>query len=184
VEDQYRHNGRGVHVSPAGVGVSRKPGARAATKVVACPHNSRDRILVGVNNQVDHLEREYACGHIEAAHYAIGRQIEALFYRQAERWPSSWHLGHRSDPFVAKELGIIKGIDRARAKQLLIDKLERKVGTIGRRFLERMLLQGVSYADEAANRGWSRGVSGTKAVAKMLRSMLEDLSKTWNVIEA
>jgi len=157
---------------PASVHVRTRVGA------VIDPYDpdGKSRIAVRINRCVDVLEDERAHKRISEAAYREGRALMRLFEPATAMGSTNWAGTSRVDAWVAKELSVIRGIDRARAITALKGWLRHELGAIDANLVVRIVGEGKSYAEAAALQG-KAGDRGMRYIAARFRDALEALAE-------
>jgi hypothetical protein len=171
--DRYNRSGAyvpgsGLGTRPASVNVDLAPGA------VQDPYDPQARIAVSINRKVDLLEYERGRGLITVSQYEVGRQLQAVFERASgARVGGDWLGGVSTrDQTIAHELQILYAVVDAQLVKRLMRRVERAVGVVGARLLQKLLLGDETFASLAIARGMdSRG--GRTAMANRFRWLLE-----------
>ena len=162
------------------------PSANAFTAVVAVPDPTPDpygprdeRVIATVNRRVDILETERAAGRISDAAYRVGRIVQAVFERARGVGPRGlWNPGDRVNAAWQHEIAIVHAITDARRVRIYKERIRAALGMIDARLIERVLGDGLSYAECAALQG-KAGERGISYVATRFRDALEALADAW-----
>lgn len=183
-----RRRGRAQHVSLAKVTLGRDLDVEVVERRVDDPWPDPERsdplspppkIPAQVNRRVDILEQELGNRRIDEAQYRTGRIVQAVFERaQGRVGGGGWNAGDKVDAALAHELAVIHSIETAEKVEALMARIDRAIGTVGSRFLRRILVDRVSLEQYALERGKS-GERGKAQVAAHFRFLLEDLAEAW-----
>lgn len=151
---------------------------RVAIGAVQDPDNRNRRVLAAIATTVDVLEADLSRGHITEAAYAMGRTLQALWeHADGQRIGSAWRAeagGGAISPGAIDKRMLRLICDAERIKRFETDAAK-VIGTIGVRFLRRVLIGGRPYSDAAADEG-KAGDRGTAYVADRTRWMLQQLA--------
>lgn len=132
-----------------------------------------------INRRVDLLQQELSNKRIDDAQFRTGRIVQAVFEKaQGRVGGGGWDMGGSSDAWAAHELAVIRGLETAEQVRAIEAKIVRAVGVVGARMLRRLLVDGVSLSDYAAERG-KGSEHGRKMVAAQFRFLLEDVAEAW-----
>lgn len=137
------------------------------------------RIAVKVNTHTDLIENEYAHGRISTAAYRTARLVMGVFERShgLRRAAPTYEPKDRGDVAFGVEAQIVRGLDQAAEIQQWLVRIEKSVGRIGMRMLRRVLDDGASFKDIAAERGRGTSERAVSQTASQVRQLLEDLSE-------
>lgn len=147
---------------------------RTRVATVANPYGGKQASLV--NTRTDLLEIEHAAGRLSVAAYNEGRIAQAVLEQMSSCGGSSWDMESRGDGFVAKELKILAGVERARRCVMYVDGLQRAgLGRTDIRLLRNILGERKTFAQCAAME-LRFGDRGRRYIAERFRDALEELA--------
>jgi hypothetical protein len=137
--------------------------------------NGNERLLARVNRNVDILETERSHGHISEAEYRVGRELMRIFeFSSRPPSASNWRQSGRVDISVSQSNAVERHLEAAEKIKAQRERVVKAIGEAGYKFLERILRDGMTYAQVAAA---TRGDSDHKRrfIAQRFRMCLSDL---------
>lgn len=169
-------NGRGQSAAPA-----RNLNARTALVAIRDPDPSDEagfERLQATVRRGDVLEDELAADRITDAQYLVGREIQRAYERarRGPAGPSVWRLGTRVDSQDRDQE--VARWEANEALQAVRMQIKEAIGSSGVAFLERFLVDGITFARYAADRGLN-SKRGTASIAGYFRMQLEKVTDGW-----
>lgn len=151
---------------------------RTAIGAVQDPESRGRRIQAVIATTVDVLEADLAKSLITEGAYAMGRSLQALWeHADGQRIGSAWRAegGGGSISPAAIDKRMLRLIGNAETIRKFEADAAQVVGTVGVRWLRRVLIGGRSYAQLAADDG-KAGDRGTSYAADRTRWLLQQLA--------
>lgn len=174
-----RYDGRPAPLPPGGK-LGRPPRSRNLDTTVAAvtdPMGDGElRHLATVNRRTDLLEHERSHGLISEAAYRNGRIVQAVLERAGRIGGSNWAGASRKDPAEVRDTHAQRLIDDGAVAETWRRRIRDRLGMIDARLIDRVLGEGLSYADCAALVGRA-GDRGQRYMASRFRDALEELSE-------
>ena len=150
--------------------------ATAIAAVIDPMGDGEERILATVNRRVDVLEEERSHNLISEAAYRNGRTVQGILERAGRIGGSNWAGASRKDPAEVRDTHAQRMIDDGRVAEGWRRRIRDRLGIIDARLIDRVLADGLSYAECASLIGRS-GDRGKSYVAARFRDALEELSE-------
>ncbi len=178
-----RYDGRSANTRlPPGGDLGTPPKSRNASTAIAAiadpMGDGEQRILASINRIVDVLEHDRSHHLISEAAYRTGRLVQGVLEYSRRIGGSNWAGASRKDPAEVRDTHAQRMIDDGKLAETWKARIRDRLGMIDMRLLQRVLGDGMGFADCAALEGKS-GERGQRYVAARYRDALEDLAEAW-----
>jgi len=137
------------------------------------------RSTARIHTHTDILELEHSHNRISVGAYRTGRFVMAVFERAhgLSRDASNLEPKDSADQTFGHEAQVIRSLDTAREVVWWTGRIEKAIGRIGCRMLRRVLDDGLTFRDLAAERGRGTSERAISQTASQFRTLLEDLAE-------